>query len=68
MPSDPVFAGIFYMGAALLMASLGLCFYVAHNFRTNNFPYVWPIKSLRFFVSVSGPSEHALVCKLSRTR
>lgn len=40
----PVFSAIFYLGVGMMVGSIALCAYVAHNFKTNNFPYVWPIK------------------------
>ncbi|CAG9460435.1 unnamed protein product [Pedinophyceae sp. YPF-701] len=43
---------VFYSMFAVLAISLALCAYVAQNFRTNKFPYVWPIKVLRFAVSI----------------
>lgn len=46
------FSALFYILIIALAASVALCAYVAHNFKTNSFPYVWPIKLLRFFVSI----------------
>lgn len=48
----PAFSALFYMLVIALSASVALCAYVAHNFKTNSFPFVWPIKLLRFFVSI----------------
>ncbi|CAG9466689.1 unnamed protein product [Pedinophyceae sp. YPF-701] len=47
-----VFCAVFYILFAVLAFSLSLCIYVAQNFLTDRFPYVWPIKVLRFVVSI----------------
>lgn len=36
----------------MLCGSVGLCAYVAQNFKTGRFPHVWPIKLMRFFVAI----------------
>lgn len=42
----------FFVLCALLLFSLWLCSYTAYCFKTGNFPFVWPVKLLRFFVAV----------------
>ena len=34
----------FYILVALIVASIGLCVYVAVCFKRGSFPYVWPVK------------------------
>lgn len=41
------------MLAALLGASVSLCVYVASNFKTGNFTFVWPIKVRSTFASAA---------------
>ena len=36
--------GCFYVLSAFLCAAVGISAYIAHNFKTNSFPYVTPIK------------------------
>ena len=43
---------MFCILATVLAGSVGLCAYVAQNFKTGRFPHVWPIKLLRFFVAI----------------
>lgn len=31
----------FWLLTAVVVVSAGLCLFVAHNFKTNNFPYIW---------------------------
>eukprot|EP00891_Asterochloris_glomerata_P000486 jgi/Astpho2/486/Aster-x0440 len=38
--------------AVIVVFSGCLCLFVAQNFRANSFPYIWPIKLLRFSVSI----------------
>ncbi|CAG9461054.1 unnamed protein product [Pedinophyceae sp. YPF-701] len=47
-----VFNATFYVLFAVTVVSVALCGWVAHNFVTNRFPFVWPIKVLRFVVSI----------------
>eukprot|EP00898_Chlorokybus_atmophyticus_P008160 jgi/Chlat1/8345/Chrsp8S00675 len=43
---------VFLLLSIMLLGSAALCGFVAHNFKTGHFPYVWPIKLLRFFISI----------------
>ncbi|DBA94392.1 TPA: hypothetical protein ACH3X1_001997 [Trebouxia sp. C0004] len=47
-----VYMIFFWLLTAIVVVSAALCVFVAYNFRTNNFPYIWPIKLLRFTVSI----------------
>jgi len=46
------FLACFYVLVFMLIGSVGLCVFVGLCFKNNTFPYVWPIKLLRFFVSL----------------
>ncbi|KAI7846027.1 hypothetical protein COHA_000564 [Chlorella ohadii] len=42
---------VFYTLTVILVASFVLCVFVGHNFKTNSFPWLWPIKVLKVAVS-----------------
>eukprot|EP00898_Chlorokybus_atmophyticus_P005871 jgi/Chlat1/6285/Chrsp44S05780 len=48
----PYFLVVFLLLSLMLVASAAMCVFVAHNFKTGHFPFVWPIKVLRFFISI----------------
>lgn len=51
-PAPQLWLVFFYLLAAVLVISLGLCVFVASCFKSGSFPVVWPVKLLRALVSV----------------
>jgi hypothetical protein len=43
---------VFYLLTALLLFSVVICIWVAYCFKKDNFPYLWPVKVLRFVVGI----------------
>lgn len=51
-PVSQLWLIFFYLLAAILCISLGLCLFVASCFKRGSFPAVWPVKLLRAIVSI----------------
>ena len=41
MQGELVYMIFFWLLTAIVVVSAALCVFVAYNFRTNNFPYIW---------------------------
>lgn len=43
---------VFFTFSTVLVASFALCVVVGHAFRSNSFPWVWPLRVLKVAVSL----------------